>query len=154
MSRFIGSKVAEEHNQTAFRELYEFNVLAPAHPEYDPQAVLPAFVTAEVLKSHIAEELARAFGANSLGDTIELTIQEILYDGSIRRFRFPIVVNFASRNRGPEYIQIGLLDLDAYFEMAIYRDPNDPNGCFLQILLRGDSDRDCLEGFEAFESES
>ena len=145
MPQFIVSNVRRRHNQTAFKELYEFNVLPPIHSDYDLQAVLPAFFTPEVEETHIAEELARAFGAQNPGDTVELTLQEVLFDGSTRGFQLPVVVDFASKNRGPEYIQIGLFDLAAYFEIALYQKPHDPNDRFLEISLKPDSDRDCIE---------
>ena len=126
MPHFIGSRVPKGRNQTAFQDLYEFNVLPPVGSDYDSLAVLPAFVTLELEGSHIAEGLARAYGAAKSGDIIETTLQEVLFDGTVRTFRLPVVVDFASRNRGPQYIQIGLLDLDAYFEAQLRQDPQDP----------------------------
>jgi hypothetical protein len=145
MPHFIGSRVAKGRNQTAFKDLYEFNVLPPLGSDYDPLAVLPAFVTPEVEDSHIAEGLARAFGATEPGDIIELTLQEILFDGTIRTFRLPVVVGFATKNRGPEYIQVGLLDLDAYFNMQLRQDSQNPNEQWMEISLKPYADRECTE---------
>ena len=142
MADFIGAEVAEGRNQTAFIDLFEFNVSAPISPDFDPLAVLPAFVTPEVEQSHVAEGLARAFGAASQGDVIEVNVQEVLFDGTIRRFALPIVVAFASKNRGSDYIQIGIADLDEYFNIRVIQSANER---WIELSLRPDSDRECTE---------
>lgn len=143
MPCFIGDKVAREHNQTAFQELYEFKVMPPNEGGYDPLAILPAWVTTEVAASHMAEELARHFGEQHEGDVIEIVLEEPLFDGSTHKFRLPVRAHFASQDRGPEYIQIGLDDLQAYFDLACFA--SSLNDAFMEITLQDDSDRECEE---------
>lgn len=143
MPHFIGAPVPREFNQTAFHELFEFNIGPPPGDDYDARAVLPAFVTLEVNDSHIAEELARGFGAGRDGETIELPLLEIEGD-RVTRFRLPVTVHFAHRNRGPQYIQIGLEDLDAHFDIHHHQRPDR----FLKLSRKPDSDRDCIDETE------
>lgn len=142
MPRFIGGYVDRLHNPTAFQELYEFNVIAPTGADYDPSAVLPAVVTPELDESHIAEELARSFGAGKPGDVVDLVLFEVLHDGTVQSFPLPVHVQFSSRNRGPEYIQIGMNDLERHFDWALERISREK---ILTLVRLPDSDRDCLE---------
>ncbi|MBI3863023.1 MAG: hypothetical protein HY290_14120 [Planctomycetia bacterium] len=142
MPLFIGARVADEHNQTLFDELYEFMVAAPESPDFGSDAVLPAFFTPDVDESHIARQLAATFGAKRAGDTVELTLLEIdAVAGTSSRFRLPIVVNFAAPERGPDYIQIGVDDLEAHFEWTPYT--SSPSGDFVEIKRLPESNRIC-----------
>jgi hypothetical protein len=54
-------------------------------------------------------------------------------------------VGFASKNRGPEYIQVGLLDLDAYFNIQLRQDSQNPNERWMEVSLKPYADRECTE---------
>jgi hypothetical protein len=153
MPRFIGSRVRRPLHQTAFREVYEFNLLPPLDAGYGPKALIPAIVpldtspdepaSADSIPSCIAQELAEHFGATREGDTIELSLLEDLGDGTAHRFRLPVRARFAVPQRGPEYIQIGTRDLDAFFSIA--KVPQGESDPCLTITLRPGSPRQCDE---------
>lgn len=148
MPRFIGSRQPKEFNQTAFSEVYEFQVEPPDGSGYGEAATLVALVpldtsrespdVADELTTHIAENLARLYGAHESGDSIELVLREEAFDGSISRFVLPVAAIFAVTQRGPEYIQVGTMDIVKFFDL--YRSKRRD---FLDLRLLETSDRKC-----------
>ncbi len=139
MPVFIGDPVEKTHNQTSFQEVFELKVEAPSQG-YSSQTILRAFVIPEVEESHLSVQLAERYGANDVGDPIEVTIYDE-YDDTSMRFELPVVVHHAVIERGVEYLQIGLRDLEKYFNLAIHRS----HDYFLHLRLKDDVNRNCDE---------
>lgn len=149
MPRFMGSRLNRKQHQTSFKEVYEFTIEPPEDAGYGPGSALKGKVPldlseldeagADPLRTFMSEGLAREFGARLQGDLIDIVLLEEDANGC-SRFLLPVEVYFASANRGEEYIQIGTVDLDNYFDLFRCN-----NGSFLDLRLKEGVDRLCLE---------
>lgn len=130
----------------------EFDDTSSDEDEFDANAELPAIVPIEMsdddpenfdhLHSFVAENLARLYGAQENGDEIEIVLRQKSHSGIISRFRLTIVANFASRNRGPQYVQLGTMDLADYFEFK-----RESQRRFLELVLDKDGLYQCEDEY-------
>ncbi|MEX1233130.1 MAG: hypothetical protein WEB58_22965 [Planctomycetaceae bacterium] len=93
----------------------------------------------------MANEIAELLGAEQEGDLIEVTLVEPSFDGGIVTFDLPVIVKFAAKQRGSEYIQIGMADLQECFDCDRY----DAAEKFLELMLKSDCGRVCSDEEES-----
>ncbi len=81
---------------------------------------LGANVVLDLPETLIAPELAQEFGADSVGEEISVVLHQRSFKTlNIHEFDpIPVRIRFAPPRLGPNYIQIGLDDLQKYFEIS------------------------------------
>jgi hypothetical protein len=93
-----------------------------------------AMVVLDLPKTLIAPQLALQYGAKSEGDIISIGIrQRSFLTFNIHEFEpIPTEIRFAPARLGPNYIQLGLDDLQSYFKISqFYPQASNPSPPFL-----------------------
>ncbi|MBX3436706.1 MAG: hypothetical protein KF861_04385 [Planctomycetaceae bacterium] len=116
-----------------YGDLFVLDVVDPTSDPANPNTI-GAVVAPELYTTRMSPQIAALYGADSEAQTISVVIHQTSYS-TLRVHEFDPIeleVRFAKPRLGPNYLCLGMTDLEKFFEILLYQPKADnPDSPFL-----------------------